>query len=109
MTPWTGLTRAGGIDMAAEVAGAVAIDEVVVHGWDLSVATGQAYACQPDLAAAAHGFVQAAVGQAPDGTPGLFGPPVRPTPGGDPSAWHPHPRLCHHGGTEERRWARRRT
>jgi uncharacterized protein (TIGR03086 family) len=73
---WSGLTRAGGIDMPAEVAGAVAINEVVVHGWDLAVATGQGYACQPDLAAAAHGFVQASVDQAPDGTPGLFGPPV---------------------------------
>jgi uncharacterized protein (TIGR03086 family) len=73
---WTGLTRAGGIDMPAEVAGAVAIDEVVVHGWDLAVATGQGFACPPDLAATAHGFVQATVVQAPDGTPGLFGPPV---------------------------------
>ena len=73
---WAGLTRAGGIDMPAEVAGAVAINEVVVHGWDLAVATGQGYACPPDLTATAHGFVQATADQAPDGTPGLFGPPV---------------------------------
>jgi hypothetical protein len=29
--------------LPAEVAGVVALDELVVHGWDLSVATGRAY------------------------------------------------------------------
>lgn len=40
---WTGMTRAGGIDLPGEVAGLVALDEVVIHGWDLAVATGQDY------------------------------------------------------------------
>jgi uncharacterized protein (TIGR03086 family) len=38
---WEGMTRAGGIDMPGEVAGIVAVDELVVHGWDLARATGQ--------------------------------------------------------------------
>ena len=54
---WEGMTRAGGIDLPGEVAGLVALDEVVIHGWDLAVATGQPY--EPDDASAAvvHGFL----------------------------------------------------
>src|SRR4030088_1555050 len=40
---WTGMTKAGGVDLPGEVAGLVALDEVVVHGWDVARATGQAY------------------------------------------------------------------
>ncbi len=73
---WAGLTRAGGIDMPGEIAGTVAIDEVVVHGWDVAVATGGDYSCDEELLQAAYGFAQAAVARDPGGTPGLFGPPV---------------------------------
>ena len=73
---WTGMTRAGGIDMPGEIAGTVAIDEVVVHGWDVAVATGRGYACDEELLTAAYGFAQATVARNPQGTPGLFGPPV---------------------------------
>ena len=40
---WDGSTFAGGIEMPAEVVGLVALDELVVHGWDIAVATGQPY------------------------------------------------------------------
>jgi uncharacterized protein (TIGR03086 family) len=73
---WAGMTRAGGIDMPGEIAGTVAIDEVVVHGWDVAVATGRGYSCDENLVLAAYGFAQAAVARSPQGTPGLFGPPV---------------------------------
>jgi uncharacterized protein (TIGR03086 family) len=73
---WTGTTQAGGIDLPGEVAGLVAIDEVVVHGWDIAVATGQDFACSDELLDAAYAFVQASVAENPQGTPGLFGPPV---------------------------------
>jgi uncharacterized protein (TIGR03086 family) len=73
---WSGMTIAGGLDMPGEVAASVAINEVVVHGWDIAVATGHDYACDDDLIQAAFTFVQSAVAQNPDGTPGLFGPPV---------------------------------
>lgn len=73
---WQGMTRAGGFDMPAEIAGIVALDEAILHGWDIAVASGQPYDCDPQLVEAAHGFVQATVARNPDGTPGLFGPPV---------------------------------
>jgi uncharacterized protein (TIGR03086 family) len=60
---WTGMTRAGGLDLTGEVAGKVAINEVVVHGWDIAVATGHDYACEPQLLQGAYEFVQAAVAQ----------------------------------------------
>ncbi|MCV7039593.1 TIGR03086 family protein [Mycolicibacterium moriokaense] len=40
---WQGMSRAGGVDFPGEVAGMVALTEVVVHGWDLARATGQLY------------------------------------------------------------------
>ena len=70
------MTRAGGVDLPAEVAGVVALNEVVVHGWDIAVASGQRFSCEPSLLEAAYGFVQATVAQHPHGSPGLFGPPV---------------------------------
>ena len=31
---WHGMTRAGGVDLPADVAGSVALTEVMIHGWD---------------------------------------------------------------------------
>ena len=73
---WAGLTRAGGVDLPGEVAGCVAINELLVHGWDIAAANGHDYQAEPELIQAAYGFVQASVAQNPDGTPGLFGSPV---------------------------------
>jgi uncharacterized protein (TIGR03086 family) len=73
---WTGMTRAGGVDMPGDVAGSVATNELLVHGWDLAAATGHEYLAEPALIAAAREFVEPAVSQNPDGVPGLFGPPV---------------------------------
>ena len=70
------MTRAGGIDLPGEVAGRVAANEVVVHGWDIATATGHRYSCEPGVLQAAYEFVQQAVAQNPDGSEGLFGPPV---------------------------------
>ena len=38
---WSGMTKAGSVEMPGEIGGLVALDELVVHGWDLAVATGQ--------------------------------------------------------------------
>ncbi|HEX6515380.1 MAG TPA: TIGR03086 family metal-binding protein [Nocardioidaceae bacterium] len=73
---WSGMTGAGGVEMPGDVAGTVAVDEVVVHGWDIAVATGQPFDCDPALVQAALAFVTSAVEQNPEGSPGLFGPPV---------------------------------
>jgi uncharacterized protein (TIGR03086 family) len=40
---WEGMTRIGGMDSPGDSAGAVALEETVVHGWDLARATGQAF------------------------------------------------------------------
>ena len=45
---WEGMTRAGGIDLPAEIAGLVALDEVIVHGWDIARASGQPYDADAD-------------------------------------------------------------
>src|SRR5207248_426338 len=46
---WTGMTKAGGVELPGEVAGVVALDELVVHGWDVARASGQPYDPDPDL------------------------------------------------------------
>ncbi|WP_407840296.1 TIGR03086 family metal-binding protein [Streptomyces sp. DSM 116496] len=72
---WTGMTRAGGVDLPGEIAGLVAVNELVIHGWDLARATGQAYA--PDQAAleTSYGFLVAAAEE--EGSRGdIFGPVV---------------------------------
>jgi len=70
---WEGMTRAGGVDLPGEVAGVVALDELVLHGWDLARATGQEFACDEVSAAAVQAFVEQFD---PAGTPGLFGPAI---------------------------------
>src|SRR5690242_8567298 len=72
---WTGMTRAGGVDLPGEVGGLVALDEIVLHGWDLAVATGHPFDVRPDLLGAVHGFV-ASFGSDPQARGGLFGPIV---------------------------------
>lgn len=65
---WTGLTQAGGADLPGEVAGLAALDELVVHAWDIARASGQELAADPAAVEAAHRFLTAA------GSP--FGPAV---------------------------------
>jgi uncharacterized protein (TIGR03086 family) len=70
---WQGSTWVGGMHMPAERVGVVALDELVVHGWDLSVAIGQVYEPPAHEVDAAIAFVSAF--DAPrDGR--LFGPIV---------------------------------
>jgi uncharacterized protein (TIGR03086 family) len=92
------MTEAGGVQMPASAMGVVALNEVLVHGWDLAVATGQEY--RPDPAS-----VQAClemIGDRTDATDepeGLFGPVV-PVPDGTP----PFDRLLGQTGRDPR-WA----
>ncbi len=37
------MTAAGGIEMPGQIAGIVALNEVIAHGWDLARATGQTF------------------------------------------------------------------
>ncbi|MEU9071485.1 TIGR03086 family metal-binding protein [Streptomyces sp. NPDC048306] len=72
---WTGMTRAGGIDLPGAVAGAVVADELVIHGWDLARATGQEYTPDPAALRAAHGLLAAAADES-ERDQGMFGPVV---------------------------------
>src|SRR4051812_15945904 len=54
---WSGMTKAGGLDLPGEVAGIVALDELVLHGWDIAQASGQDYQCDPATLEAVCGFV----------------------------------------------------
>lgn len=79
---WTGMTRAGGVDLPGGIAGAVAVDELVIHGWDLARATGQAYTPDPAALESSHAFLLAAAEEGDRGD-GIFGPVV-PVPAGAP-------------------------
>ncbi|MGY2082298.1 TIGR03086 family metal-binding protein [Blastococcus sp. SYSU DS0539] len=80
---WEGETEVAGVRMPAPAMAAVALDEVLVHGWDLAVATGQAYRADPAAVQACLEFVgdRSDPSQEPEG---LFGPPV-PVPDGAPA------------------------
>ena len=74
---WTGATEAGGVRMPAEQLGVVALDEIVLHGWDLARATDQRFGCDAASTAAVLAFTTAAA--RPENAPrrgGLFGPVV---------------------------------
>ncbi len=71
---WTGMTRAGGVDLPGAVAAAVVIDELVIHGWDLARATGQPYVPDPAALQATYAFLLASADDPARGD--IFGPIV---------------------------------
>jgi uncharacterized protein (TIGR03086 family) len=72
---YDGMTKAGPLEMPAQVAALVALNEVVVHGWDLARSTGQRFEADDAGAASCLGFVESFDAPADDDG-GLFGPPV---------------------------------
>lgn len=74
---WTGMTRAGGVDLPAEVAGLVVLDELVVHAWDVARASGLPYTVDDPTLQAVHTFITnfAAPGEE-SLRDGIFGPIV---------------------------------
>jgi uncharacterized protein (TIGR03086 family) len=74
---WEGMTHVGGQDFPGEVAGVIALDEVVMHGWDLAVATGQPYAVPDDLLQPLMPFLEHVAEPGMEAArEGLFGPVV---------------------------------
>jgi uncharacterized protein (TIGR03086 family) len=77
---WEGLAVVGGLELPAPIAGASGLDEVLIHGWDLAVATGQHFPADgegmTEAVETAYAWVDSVVTQNPEGLPGLFGPPV---------------------------------
>jgi uncharacterized protein (TIGR03086 family) len=74
---WNGMTKAGGMEMPSEMAGVIALDEVVVHGWDVARASAQPYDVEPGLLSVVHDFVAPlADPDSPIPREGIFGPAV---------------------------------
>ncbi|MCX5417559.1 TIGR03086 family metal-binding protein [Streptomyces sp. NBC_00059] len=77
-----GMTQAGGVDLPGRIAGAVARNELLVHGWDLARATGQEFRADEESLRASE--VMLAPGDDDrSGPDAIFGPPV-PVPPGAP-------------------------
>ncbi len=99
---WEGETVAGGVTLPAEQMAVVALDELVLHGWDLASATGQPFRCDEASTAAVLAFTTAVAQEDAVAREGLFGPEVTVPPdapafdralglaGRDPS-WTPAP------------------
>jgi uncharacterized protein (TIGR03086 family) len=68
-TAWTGTARVGGGTMPAATIGALGMNELVMHSWDLAKASGQDYAADPRILESLIELLS----QAP---PGAFGRPV---------------------------------
>jgi len=74
---WEGETEAGGVRLPAEVMGSVALNELVIHGWDLAHATGQPYELDEEPAAASLAFTaQSAEPGQEASREGIFGPVI---------------------------------
>jgi len=72
---YTGLALAGPVEMPGREVAHVALNEVVVHGWDLAIATGQTYQPDPAAVEVCRAWVESFDAPANDDG-GLFGPPV---------------------------------
>lgn len=55
---YDGIASAGGVEMPGDVAAAVALNEVVVHGWDLASALGRPFEATPEDVAACLTFAR---------------------------------------------------
>lgn len=82
---WSGMTRVGGQDLPAEVAGIVSFGELAVHSWDLSRGAGLPFEPDPAGVAPLLDLVRQTFAS-PEGRPpgSAFGPPV-PVPDGAPA------------------------
>lgn len=72
---WEGVTQAGGVTLPGEIAGRVALNELVLHGWDLARATGQDFAPDAESLRASIELLGQSAGDDGD-RGGIFGPPV---------------------------------
>ncbi|QPP10368.1 TIGR03086 family protein [Streptomyces bathyalis] len=71
---WEGETQAGGVTLPGDLAGVVALNEVLLHGWDLARATGQDYRGDAASLEASIGMLSQADSMEMRGT--IFGPVV---------------------------------
>ena len=74
---WEGMTQVGGVSLPGEVAGRIALNEAVLHAWDLARATGQPH--EQDHRSLEVCMASLAVMYPPEDLErrqGIFGPPV---------------------------------
>ena len=71
-----GETEIAGMRMPAAATSVVALNEVLIHGWDLAVATGQEYRADPASAQACLEFGQGLAVGAPEMRDEMYGPVV---------------------------------
>jgi uncharacterized protein (TIGR03086 family) len=71
---WRGSTDLSGLVLPNERWGRIALTELVVHGWDIAVATGQSFDLPEHTLRGCHEHVAEFVPNAP--IPTLWGPPV---------------------------------
>jgi uncharacterized protein (TIGR03086 family) len=69
---WMGTSVVGGVTMPAATLGTLAMNELIMHSWDLAKATGQEYFADPRTLEVLIEFLA----QSPPGTFGTFGPVV---------------------------------
>ncbi|CAN5819726.1 TIGR03086 family metal-binding protein [soil metagenome] len=82
---WTGMTVAGPVEMPGEIAGLVALNELVIHGWDVARAAGAVYEPDTDAVMACRDFVLQFSGPgSEEQRAGGFGPVVTPPAGATP-------------------------
>jgi uncharacterized protein (TIGR03086 family) len=73
---WHGETAVAGVQLPAAAMGLVAADEVLLHGWDLAAATGQAWSPDPAAVDRCLAFVLDLAAGAREMRDGMFGPEV---------------------------------
>ena len=60
---WTGTTNAGRLPTTGEIAGAIVLDELVVHGWDLARATSRTTPSTTPTIGLVRAFIEEQVGE----------------------------------------------
>ena len=73
---WEGETDIGGMRMTGADVGVVALNEVLVHGWDVAAATGQEYEVDPDAALRCLAFAIQIAEHAPEMRDAIYEPAV---------------------------------
>jgi uncharacterized protein (TIGR03086 family) len=73
---WEGMTEIAGLRMPGGTVGLIGLNEVLVHGWDLAVATGQEYRGDPVAAQACLEYVQDFAATAPEARNSIYAPVV---------------------------------
>jgi uncharacterized protein (TIGR03086 family) len=74
---WQGMTQVGGVTLPGEVAGQIALNEVVLHGWDVARASGQPFDVEPTtLEASMRAITTLFPVEHPERRQGVYGPVV---------------------------------